>query len=190
MPDWIDQALAPYMKRVQARPGRNGLSRSMNQVLRSHPESVEIIRRAVTRLIELELLTDLSGEVRFTRQGLYVTLVQSEGDWLKLTAKVERLDSLVDPTPALNHFIETGEIVSSPIGPEDTTVVFVSDPCYKLRVFSDAMGIAKRVRLIAGYGKFGLHPALLARLRILRKQRIPEPPMLADDLGQIEGVNP
>lgn len=189
MPDWIEDALAPYLKRVQARPGRNGLSRSMNQVLRSHPETVQIIRRAVTRLIQMELLADLSGEVRFSRQGLYETLVQSEDDWVKLTAKVERLDALVDPTPALNHFIETGEIVSAPIGPDDTTVVFASDPCYQLRVFSDAMGIAKKVRLIDGYGKVGLHPAFLARLRILRKQRIPEP-SIADDLGHIEGVNP
>jgi hypothetical protein len=187
---WIDEALTPYMRRMQAPPGRNGLSRNMNQVLRSHPESVEIIRRAVTRLIEIELLADLSGEVRFSREGLYQTLVQSEDDWVMLTAKVERLDALVDPTPALNHFIETGEIVAPLIEPEDSTVVFVSDPCYKLRVFSDAMGIAKKVRLIDGYGRFGLHPALLARLRILRKQRIPEPSMRTDDLGHIEGVNP
>jgi hypothetical protein len=144
----------------------------------------------MTRLIEMELLADLSGEVRFSRRGLYETLVKSEEDWVKLTAKIERLDALVDPMPALNHFIETGELSSTPIGPEDSTVVFVSDPRYQLRVFADAMGIAKKIRLIAGYGTFGLHSDFVAQLRTLRKQRIPDPPMLSDGLGQTEGVGP
>lgn len=46
MADWVEEALATYMRRVSAAPGRNGLTRNQNKVLRTHPETVDLALRS------------------------------------------------------------------------------------------------------------------------------------------------
>lgn len=175
MPDWMDQALAPYLKRVQARPGRNGLSRSMNQALRAHPEIVGMIQRTMKRLIEWELLVDLSGMVSYRRVDLFRLLCEIEEDWGLELPSVEHVGNPFEP---MARFLETGEVdVPDEWGP---TVVFKRKPRFKVGVFLAAMTIAKRIGLVHGYGQLMVHPDLMKKLRVLRKQRIPEPPFRSE----------
>lgn len=186
MTDWIDAALAPNMKRVQARPGRNGLSRSMNQALRAHPEIVEMIQRTMKRLIEWELLVGLSGMFRFRRVDLFRLLCEVEEDW---GLEIPSVEYVGDPFEPMSQFLATSEMeLPDQWGP---TVVFKRTPRFKVGVFDSAITIAKRVGMVHGYGQLMVHPDLLKKLRILRKQRIPdEPKLLADDLGGFKEVNP
>lgn len=174
----VDEVLDPFIRRVQAPPGRNGLSRSMNKDLRAHPEIAEIIRRTMIRLIEWETLVDLSGMVKFTRMDLYRLLCEIEEDWV---LEVPDVKYVGDPYAPMAHFLKTGEMeIPDEWGP---TVVFKRKPRFEFRVFDSAMTIAKRVGLVWGHGQLLAHPQLLKKLRILRKQRIPEPNVTVDEVS-------
>lgn len=127
--------LAPYFNRIEL---RHGLTRNMNQSLRSYPVMVEMVRKAVTLLVQTEELYGLTGDVRMTRHQLYKHLLAA-------------CDDLVNEVPVTDRM--TG------------VVTFERQPKFTYSVFNQAMSIAKHVGLIAGHGRCGLHPDLLKRLR-------------------------
>lgn len=179
MAEWISEALSGYMRRVKAAPGRNGLTRNQNKVLRAHPETVDIIHRTITHMIEWELLVDLRGMVHFTRMELYNLLCEIEDDWVAQVPGVEYRGNPYDP---IMQFLQTGEMeLPGEWGP---TVVFERKPRFTFSAFSDAVTIAKKVGLFGCHRHVSLHQDFLKRLRSLRrKQRIPDPTTISDVEG-------
>lgn len=143
--------LEPYFRRIEQ---RHGLTKSMNQWLRSHPVMVDMVRQAVSLLARTEALFGTTGTVRMTRQQLYRHLQTT-------------CDSLADNrrpkySTVSDHFGDAARMVK--VGSGATREI----PDYHLsqyQVFNMAMTVAKHVGLIAGWGRCGLHPDLLKRLR-------------------------
>lgn len=84
----VTQALCRFMPRVQVKAG-NGLSRAMNQTLRSYDQVPVIIVRTVSLLAGMEALFDFSGAVHLHTQDIYHTLMDLHDDWVR---EVRRLD--------------------------------------------------------------------------------------------------
>lgn len=152
------------MPRVTVKAG-NGLSKAMNQTLRSYDEIPRIIVRTVRLLAGMEALFDFSGAARMHTRDIYDTLMDMHDDWIKLHPRLGRRSAHEIFAERLMEAIETGSV--SPDSGEKGTVDFVRYPLLPLHQFSAAWTIGRRIGVIEGRGEIGLSRSLLAELRRL-----------------------
>lgn len=163
----VQQILGRYMVRVAVKPG-NGLSKAMNQTLRSYEQIPIIIIRTVLLLAGTESLFGFTGAVRMHTQDIYRTLMDIHDDWVKEVPRMgwrSKHEVFVD---TLMEAIETGEPQSMP--KERGTVEFVREPLLPLHQFSAAWTIARRIGVIEGRGEIGLSRTVLAELKRLQAE--------------------
>lgn len=153
--------LEPYLERIKK---RRGLSRSMNRALKAHPIMVDIISRTAELLVRAEAALDFSGQIRMSRMQLYNLLLEVHPEWvvevprpvqpapIRVMVELMDADEPVDPEALADHPACAGHLV------------FDRVPLFPFHVFHNAMSIARRVGLIAGHGRSGLHPELMRRL--------------------------
>jgi hypothetical protein len=140
--------LEPYLLRIEK---RSRLTTSMKAQLQSYPVMVTMIRAAVSTLSQLEEPVGMKGTVRLTRLQLYRHVLAT-------------CDALIDLVPVTSPFTTVDDDV-----PDHVTFLgeirFERRPKYPFHVFNGAMTIARHVGLIAGWGRSGLNPDLVKRLR-------------------------
>lgn len=158
----IEQVLGRYMVRVQVKAG-SGLSKSMNQSLRSYQEIPTIITRTVLLLAGTEALFGFSGSVRMHTQDIYQTLMDLHDDWVVEVPRLGRRSECQVFADRLMEAIETGTIPPQPDG--TGTVEFRRIPQLPFHQFSAAWTIARRIGVIVGRGELGLSRVVLAELR-------------------------
>lgn len=169
----VEQILGRYMTRVQVKPG-NGLSKCMNQNLRSYEQIPVIITRTVALLAGTESLFGFSGVVRMDTQDLYNTLMDMHDDWVEEVPRLGQLSEHQIFASRLMEGIETGEV--PPLSGEKGTVAFRRVPKLPLHQFSAAWSIARRLGVIAGRGELGLGQTVLAELKRLQSQASSQAP--------------
>jgi hypothetical protein len=138
----------PYLLRVEK---RSRLTRGMKAQLQSYPVIVTMIRAAVSTLARLEELVDMNGTVRLTRQQLYRHVMATCDEFIDLVPVTSPSTTVDDDLP--DHVNLRGGIR------------FERRPKYPFHVFNGAMTVARHVGLIAGWGRCGLNPDLVKRLR-------------------------
>lgn len=160
----VEQVLKRHMPRVQVKSG-NGLSRSMNQTLRSYEQVPLIITRTVGYLATLESLFDFSGAVRLHTMDFYKTLMDMHDDWVE---EVPRLGRRSEHQVFADRLLEAIETGTMPPKPEGTgTVEFCRIPQLPYHQFTAAWTIARRIGVIDGRGEIGLSRTALAELKRL-----------------------
>lgn len=160
----IEAVLAPYYQRVTLRRG-NGLSRSMNQTLRSYPRILEIIQRSAESLIRAEMTLGYSG-VKVRPIHLYWDLVKAHDDWGVDVPVIEKPNA----SQVIATVVELREGEMEGIDPADHyafagTVKFLRRPTLPYNQFAAAMTIAKRIRLFTGHGRIGLDLGVLSLIK-------------------------
>jgi hypothetical protein len=160
--DVVSAALERYMPRVTVKAG-NGLSRAMNQTLRSYDQVPTIIVRTVRYFARLEALFDFSGAVRIHTQDLYNSLMDLHDDWIQESPRLGRRSEHQVFADRLLEGIETGHMPPDPEG--KGTVHFVRVPLLPYHQFHAAWTIARRLGVIEGRGEIGLSKAILSDLR-------------------------
>lgn len=167
MDEAVQQILGRYMVRVSVKAG-NGLSRCMNQTLRSYEQIPVIITRTVMLLAGTESLFGFSGAVRMHTQDIYHTLMDIHDDWVEEVPRMGWRTEHQVFVDTLMEAIETGE--PKPMPKERGTVEFVRRPLLPLHQFSAAWTIARRIGVIEGRGEIGLGKAVLAELKRLQAE--------------------
>lgn len=163
----VTRALARYMPRTTVKAG-NGLSRSMNQTLRSYCQIPQIIVRTVRLLSGMEALFDFSGSVRLHTQDVYQMLMDIHDDWVVETPRLGSRSEHQVFADRLMEGIETGQMPPEPKG--RGTVRFVRNPLLPYHQFAAAWTIARRIGIIEGRGEIGLSRPLLAELKRLQAE--------------------
>jgi hypothetical protein len=79
MNERIAETLHPFFERIQ---NRRGLRKWMNKALVTRPELPDLLREIIRLLTDLELLYDLEGSVRMTRQRLYDLMADTRPEWV------------------------------------------------------------------------------------------------------------
>lgn len=163
----VEQILGRYMVRVQVKAG-NGLSRCMNQSLRSYEQIPVIITRTVSLLAGTESLFGFSGAVRMHTMDLYRTLMDLHDDWVEEVPRLGRRSEHQIFADRLLEAIETGHMPPDPEG--KGTVSFARVPLLPYHQFTAAWTIARRIGVIEGRGEIGLTKTALAELKRLQAQ--------------------
>lgn len=147
----LETLLEAFMCRLDVRPG-NGLTRSMNQSLRSYPRIPEIIRRTVKCLARTEQTFQFSGTAVRTWH-LYWHLVQEHDDYGTDVPVIRKLSPQCVRDIA-DHLGEAGvEQMDLPDHPSFAgTVQFVRQRKLSWNEFAAAMAIARRIGLVGGHG--------------------------------------
>jgi hypothetical protein len=152
------------MTRVQVKSG-NGLTKNMNQTLRSYDQIPVIITRTVGYLATMESLFDFSGAVRIDTMDLYKNLMDIHDDWVEEFPRLGRRSEHQVFADRLMEAIETGAM---PPQPEGTgTVEFSRVPQLPFHQFTAAWTIARRIGVIEGRGEIGLSRTALEALKRL-----------------------
>lgn len=163
----VQAILGRYMGRVQVKAG-NGLSKCMNQNLRSYEQIPLIITRTVTLLAGTESLFGFSGAVRLYTLDLYRTLMDLHDDWVEEVPQLGRRSEQQAFVDTLLEAIEAGEPRSVPKA--RGTVDFVRRPLLPFHQFTAAWTIGRRIGVLEGRGELGLTRTTLAELRRLASQ--------------------
>lgn len=151
----LETLLEPFLSRLVVRPG-NGLTRSMNQSLRSYGRIPAIIRRAVDCLARTEQTFHFSGVGVRTRH-LYWNLVQEHDDYGTDVPVIERLPPQKVREIADQLGDEVVEGIQLPDHPAFAgTVAFVRERRLPWHEFAAAMTIARRIGLLSGHGMITL----------------------------------
>lgn len=137
----VSVVLERRMPRVQVKAS-NGLSRNMNQCIRSYPELPEIIRRTVGFLASTEILFNFTGAVRVDGMDIYRALMELHDDWVK-------------EIPYMRG----------------SELKFQRRFLLPYHQFSAAWTIGRRIGLIQGRGEIGLSRSALTELRELLCER-------------------
>lgn len=165
----LEKILEPFMSRLTVRSG-NGLTRCMNQSLRSYPRIPAIIRRTALSLARVEQTFGFSG-VGVRTSHLYWNLVQEYEDYgidvpvikklypQTLSAAVDQSDD--DGVETADHHTAFG------------TVEFVRERKLPYHEYAAAMAIARRIGLFGGHGRLALDPEI--RKRVKRESELVEP---------------
>ncbi len=157
------EVLAPYLERINK---RRGLTRYMNQCLRYHPTLFpEIIYCTLRMLFQTELLFGLKGQVRIDTLEMYNILRYTEDDWV---IEVPSTDQTAGRFRALLNWVLSGSMDVEELlrdGQEHGAIQFERQCKFQYHVFFSALSIARRVQLLAGRGKCGLHPDFLKQVR-------------------------
>lgn len=122
----LDVILGSYLTRVRVQPG-NGLTKGMNQTLRTYPMIPDIIERIVDLLVVEEHQKGVP--VRLKPLEAYDRLLAMANDWA-IEVPVIRGGLKFERKPKKRVF--------------------------SLPAFHGAMTIARRIGVIAGHGRFGL----------------------------------
>jgi hypothetical protein len=163
----VAQILGAYMGRIQVKPG-NGLSRNMNQSIRSYPRLPEIIRHTTLMLIESEMTLAWSGVQVSTRRA-YVELVLSKDAWGCDVPVMDKPDPVLvgECLGAVFAAADAGEDVTAP--EDDPTLAgtlhFRRIATLPYQQFQAAMTIARRIGLLAGPRSVSLEAAVRRRLK-------------------------
>ncbi len=159
----LTEVLAPYLERINK---RRGLTRYMNQCLRYHPTLLpDIICRTLRMLFQTELLFDLSGQVRIDTLEMYNILRHTEDDWV---IEVPNTDQSARRFRALLNWVLSGSMDLEELlqGEQEHGAIQFERQCkFQYHIFCSALSIARRVQLLAGRGKCGLHPEFLKNVR-------------------------
>lgn len=159
--------LEPYLQRMTVRAG-NGLTKNMNQTLRSYPHLSEIVRRTVLMLVQSEMTLAWSG-VSVRTMNAYRELVATHDDWGYDVPVLEKLDPLLvaERLGAVAEALEDGEDVPAPA--DDPTLGcilrFRRVATLPYQEFTAAVTIARRIGLLVGHGKVSLEQKLRQRLK-------------------------
>jgi hypothetical protein len=152
----LETILEPFMARVKVRAG-NGLSRSMNQTLRSYPIIPQVIRQSALWLVRAEQTFQFSG-VYVRTMHLYWDLVNEHDQFgvdvpvitkLQPLEVIETISQLPEEEMAIDpadHHAFSG------------TVDFKRKATLPYNQFLAAMTIARRIGLLGGHGRLGLTP--------------------------------
>jgi hypothetical protein len=159
--------LEPYLQRMSVRVG-NGLSRNMNQALRSYPLLPEIVRRTALMLIQSEMTLAWSG-VHVRTQSAYAEVVSMYDDWGCDVPVMDKQDPVLvgECLGAVFAAIDAGEDVTAP---EDDpmlagTLRFRRIAILPYQQFQVAMTVARRIGLLAGPRTIGLESTVRQRLK-------------------------
>lgn len=140
----VEAILAPYVRRIER---RQDLSRNMMLKLETYPIMVELIRRAVFFLEDTE--RQQGAPCLMSRQRLYAELLKRHSDLVEEALVTLPGDTSAEMAEHVNFFVSIG---------------FTPKPIHPFHVFNEAMTVAKRVGLIAGWGRSGLDPEVRAKL--------------------------
>lgn len=160
----VTQILKDYMPRVQVRRG-NGLSRNMNQTLRSYEQIPLIIVRTVEMLADTEALFGFTGAVRIHTMDLYRNLLDAHDDWVREIPRVRNDAFTVVRYPSRSS-VQANENEGHPTHDRLVgSLAFERKPLLPFHQFTAAWTIGRRIGLIEGRGEIGLHRSVLAKLR-------------------------
>ncbi|HWI53901.1 MAG TPA: hypothetical protein VNT01_17315 [Symbiobacteriaceae bacterium] len=162
MDEAVEKALERYMPRVTVKAG-NGLSKAMNQTLRSYDQIPRIILRTVCYLAGMEALFDYSGAVRVHNHDIYHTLMDMHDDWVEEQPRLGQRTMHQVYADRLLEAIDTGDMPAEPKG--RGTVEFVRSPLLPFHQFTAAWTIARRIGVIEGRGEIGLSQRMLNDLK-------------------------
>lgn len=170
----VEQVLRRYMPRVQVKSG-NGLSRNMNQSLRSYDQIPVIITRTVLLLAGTESLFDFCGAVRLHTMDIYKNLMDMHDDWVEEVPWLGRQSEHQVFADRLMEAIETGTMPPQPES-NNGTVEFHRIPQLPFHHFTAAWTIARRIGVLEGRGEIGLSRTALAELKRLTAAAEPAAP--------------
>lgn len=162
MDEAVAVALERYMPRVTVKAG-NGLTKAMNQTLRSYDQVPQIILRTVRYLAGMEALFDFSGAVRIHNHDIYHNLMDLHDDWVEETPRLGQRSVHQLFADRLMESIDTGHMPAESRG--KGTVEFVRTPLLPYHQFTAAWTIARRIGVIEGRGEIGLSKRLLNDLK-------------------------
>lgn len=160
--DAVSQVVGRYMQRVQVRPG-NGLSKNMNQTIRSYDQLPNIITRTASILARTEALFGFTGDVRIAGFDLYKHMLEVHDEWVR-------------EVPFLRVRCTTGSETAAS-GEHAGIVQFMRKPVLPYHQFTAAWAIARRIGMIQGRGEIGLHRDVLSELkRVVAVPSLTRPP--------------